>query len=143
MRPPGRSLSTVRSLLLLTACLALIGLLAASQAPAQDIRLAQTDLPRGQAVTKTPIPPVKKVETKLVIQESKFGMLFISGKLYQIGINAKLYNIGGKLVSATDLKPNEVVAVEYLTGGTRSEGYPYSPSQRVITTLRVLAKGKK
>jgi len=133
MRPSGRLISTGRILLLIAACLVLTSWICTTQAVAQDTGAA----PTAQRA------PMLKSENGLVFQEAKLGMLLISGKVYQIPGNAVFYAIDGKRIHWSNLKANDVVDIQYLIGGSKTEGYLYSPRQRVLTTLRVVAKGKK
>jgi hypothetical protein len=120
-------------LLLIAACLVLTSWIYTAQAVAQDTGAA----PTAQRA------PMLKAENGLVFQEAKLGMLLISGKVYQMEKNAVLYSMDGKRIHWSNLKANDVVDIQYLTGGSKTEEYPYSPKARVLTSLRVVAKGKK
>ncbi len=130
MRPSGRLLSTGRTLLLLAACLVVIGWISAPQAVAQGTKPA-------------PTAATKKTATGLVFKEMRFRMMTIGDKVYNIGPNARFYGLGGAPIKPHQVKAGDTVDIEYLTGGTKTEVWPYLPSERVLTVLRVVPKPRQ
>jgi hypothetical protein len=130
MRPPRGSLGTFRALLHLTACLLIIGFLLSIPAVAQGTKPA-------------PIAPTKKTETGLVFKDMRFRMMSIGDKVYTIGPNARFYALEGAPIKPFQLKPGNFVDIEYLTGGSKTEMWPYLPSERVLTVVRVVHKPRQ
>ncbi|MBI4963372.1 MAG: hypothetical protein HY913_08845 [Desulfomonile tiedjei] len=135
MRPSGQSLSTVRSLLLLTTCLVFAGLVFTSQAAAQGA---------GAAPKPSPTVQTKETATGLIFEEMKFHRLLLSGRQYHITEITKFYGIDGKPINRRGLKRGDIVNVEYVTGGTaETEGKPYQSDDRRLTIVRVAPKAQR
>jgi hypothetical protein len=138
MRPPGGSFSTFCILLYSIAIVFLMGLTFALPAVAAD-----PDQATATTARRAPIMPTLKAEQGLVFQSTAFRNVVINKKVYRLHRDAKLYGLNGQLIDLQALRPGDIVDIQYLTGGTRNEGYPFERSERVLTTLRVVAKAKK
>lgn len=143
MRTLGRLFSEFRSLIHLIAYFSLIGLLFTLPAAAQGTRPSAPEKFGGAAVTKAPPPPSLKSEKGLVFKERSFRIMTIGHKVYTIGPNALFYGLDGRPIKAMNVRPGDVVDVQYLTGGAKTELRPYYPNQRVLVSLRVVGKGKR
>ena len=138
MRPPGEWFSTFGILLCSIAIVFLIGSTFSFQAAAAD-----PDQAAATSARRAPTMPTLKSEQGLLFQSSAFRNVVLDKKVYRLHRDAKLYGLGGKRIDVADLTLNDIVDIQYLTGGTRTEGYPYEAVERVLTTLRVVATAKK
>jgi len=128
----------------LIAYFVLIGFIFTLPAAGQETKPAPTGPPAEAATPKAmPKQPVKKAEKGLVFQQMRFGQILISNQQYHIHGNAKYYAINGRPIKRHDLKPGDAVDIEYLTGGQRSEMYPYYSNERILTSVRVVPKPVK
>ena len=138
MRPPGGSFSTFCALLFSIAIVFIIGLTFSFQAVAAD-----PDLAPATTARRAPTMPTLKSKQGLVFQSTAFRNVVLDKKVYALHRNAQLQGLGGQRIDLEGLKPGDIVDIQYLTGGSKTEGYPYEPGERVITILRVVAKAKK
>jgi len=128
----------------LIAYFVLIGFLVTLPVAGQQSKPAPTAPAPGVAAPKAvPRQAVKKAEKGLVFQQMKFGQILISDQQYNIHREAKFYSINGQPIKRHDLKPGDAVDIEYLTGGQRTELYPYYSNERVLTSVRVVPKPTK
>jgi hypothetical protein len=82
--------------------------------------------------------PVKETEQGVKVDGIIAGTLLLGGKVYQIARWSRCYRSNGTALPWLHLKKNQIVNVEYYTGGTFNEGYPFRPGQRVVVAVRVV-----
>lgn len=130
MRPSEGLLRTFHTLLFFTACLVLIGLVFALSVSAQGTKRA-------------PVPPVKKSEQGVLFKQMAFSKMIIGDNGYAMHPGAVFYAVDGRPIKPFQVKAGQWVDVVYLIGGTRTEGYPYDPKERVLLSLRVVPKPRQ
>lgn len=132
MRPRGGSLSTFQTLLHLTAFLVLIGFFSVLPAAGQS-----------REAKPAPILATQKTETGLMVKQLWFNTMFIGDKGYTLSRHASFYGLDGKPIKTFQVKPGDTVDIQYLTGGTKTEIWPYHPNERVLRTLRIVPKPRQ
>jgi hypothetical protein len=128
MRPRVGSLSTFRTLLCLTAFLVMVGFVSA--------------LPAAEKAT-TPREPTRKFAKELLVQSQRPGALVLNGDSYRVTGSTKFYSLKGQRISPLHLPIGALVNVDYLTGGSKTEDYPYFGADKVLVNVRIVPKTVK
>jgi len=97
----------------------------------------------AQGTKRAPVSPVKKSEQGVLFRQMAFSKMVIGDNGYAIHPGAKFYAVDGRPIKPFQVKAGQVVDVVYLIGGTRTEGYPYDPKERVLISLRVVPKPRQ
>jgi len=119
------------------ACTLLVSLAAA--VPAQPQSGVVPGAAPGTPGQSTVAQPERVLERNLVVRGSEFSQLILGDKRYIVSGRTRFLTADGRTISLTDVKPGQVVDVVYLTGGTKTEGHPYRPFDKVLLSVRVVA----
>lgn len=87
--------------------------------------------------------PERLTAQNLVIQAFEPNQLVLGNDRYIYTLSTGYTSASGKRITRSDLKVGQVVDVTYLTGGKRSEGYPFRPFDKVLVLVRVVADVKQ
>jgi hypothetical protein len=87
--------------------------------------------------------PERMTAQNLVFQRFEPSQIVLSNDLYVYTLSTSYTSLTGRNISRKDLKAGQVVDIVYLTGGRKTEGYPYRPFEKVLVSVRVVAEAKK
>jgi hypothetical protein len=87
--------------------------------------------------------PERMTAQNLEIQGFEPNKLVLSKERYVYTYGTVYTSANGRPIVKGDLKVGQVVDIVYLTGGRATEGYSFRPFDKVLVSVRVVAKAKQ
>lgn len=123
-------------------CAALPWLTSSDTVAAQTVRTSQS-ASRGMSANadaQTMSRAPERVSAQnLTVHGFQFNSLMLNNEAYRFNGATNFFSSDGRRLTMPEIKPGQVVDIIYLTGGTRTETYPYYAHEKVLSSVRVVA----
>jgi hypothetical protein len=117
------------------ACMLLVALPAMAQSSGKSKSDSSTQSASGI--------PERITEQNLVVEGFEPNRILLSKDRYIHTVTTTYMSAGGRPIARGALKAGQVVDIVYLTGGRKTEAYPYQPFEKVLVSVRVVGDGKQ